>query len=103
MKPTNSDTLEEILADFMSWCLCGEEECQSSEFYRQALTALTERELDIQIKQLDFLISNAGTITLRGYGGEEKGEIKVISVEQLEKYKRDISELTKNTNPKEGK
>lgn len=98
---TNSDTLEEVLLRYVKvigdgeWSLLGTPD--------DLLTALTERELDIQIKQLDFLISNAGTITLRGYGGEEKGEIKVISVEQLEKYKRDISELTKNTNPKEGK
>ena len=56
----------------------------------------TERKiLDVQQKQLEFLIGRVGTITLHGYGGEEKGEIKVISLEQLEKYLRDI-ESTKD-------
>ncbi len=60
-----------------------------------------EKELIVQKAQLEFLISNVGTVVLRGYGGEEKKEFKALSIEQLNKYKNDVEVQLTNPSDKD--
>jgi len=41
------------------------------------------------VMQLDFLISHVSPIILRGYGGEDRGSLQVLSLMQLQKFRDD--------------